>query len=228
MNNNCLLATRQVTKVFQNSYQKTVVIKNCDLQICPGKITALMGPSGSGKSTLIHLLGGMLAPTSGQVIFQGQDIYQWSAETRARWRNQAVGFVFQGFHLLPELTVLENVSLPAWIQARYAPAEVKTQARALLAKLGLAPRAQAYPCTLSGGESQRVAIARALINKPAIIFCDEPTGNLDSQNASNILAVLVKLNQESNQTIVLVSHDPIIIASAQQIYSVQDGVVQGG
>jgi lipoprotein-releasing system ATP-binding protein len=186
-----------------------------------------MGASGSGKSTLLHLMGALDVPDAGTVKFEGRDVFAGGSRERDRLRNAVFGFVFQFYHLLPELNVLENVLLPCmvgtsifgWPSRR---GELRRQAAAMLERIGLSERLSHRPNELSGGERQRVAIARALANRPQVLLADEPTGNLDAVTGREILSVLKSLNQEG-QTIVMVTHDPLVAASAHRIVSLVDG-----
>jgi ABC-type lipoprotein export system ATPase subunit len=185
---------------------------------------ALRGASGAGKSTLLHLLGGLDAPDDGRIEFDGLDVSALSARARARFRNREVGFVFQAYHLFPELDALENVCLPARM-ARVAPRVARARARALLERVGLAERAGHRPAELSGGEQQRVAIARALINEPRVILADEPTGNLDSRTGAEVLELLQQLQAERHATLIVATHDAHLAGRAQRIAELVDGQV---
>ena len=199
------------------------VLKEISFSVIPGEFLVIQGPSGAGKSTLLHILGGLDDPTAGSVFFQGTDIYALDENARSVLRNQQVGFVFQFFHLLPELSALENVSLPGILKSWWERKKSQQAAREILGQLGLSARLTHRPGALSGGEQQRVAIARALINRPQLLLCDEPTGNLDSENGQNILKLLVDLNREQKITIVLVTHDPALAAQAERVIHLKDG-----
>ena len=216
---------------IQRSYrmggQELHVLRNLDIQITPGQWLTILGASGSGKSTLLHVLGGLDRPTKGSVRFNGQDIFSLSTAKLDRYRNQHVGFVFQFYHLLPELNVLGNVLLPTmiarsiwnWPKARQ---QTKKNAIHLLDRLGLTHRLRHRPAKLSGGERQRVAIARALINQPDILLADEPTGNLDAETGSQILDVLQEFHR-TGQTIVMVTHDQRVAQRADRILTLRAG-----
>lgn len=206
------------------------VLRGIDLDVRKGEILAIMGPSGAGKSTLLHLLGMLDRPTRGRVLYHNTDLASASGAYAAKVRNRCFGFVFQFFYLVPELTVLENVVIPAmvgtstlgWPVARW---RAYALARRILDRLGMSHRLHALPSQLSGGERQRVAIARALMNDPEVIFCDEPTGNLDSATASEIHAVLRKLSRELGKTLVIVTHDDRIAEIAHRVVRIVDGKI---
>jgi len=202
------------------------VLKGVNLKIQEGDFFAIVGPSGAGKSTLLHILSGLDKPSQGQVSLDGQDIYKMSDHKRAVMRNEKVGFVFQFYHLLPEFTALENVILPGLIKSDMADQQQQqTRGLALLERMGLKNRVEHKPNQLSGGEQQRVAIARALMNTPKIIFCDEPTGNLDSKTGEDIIHLLRDLNRENQQTIVMVTHDKYLASLAHRTIQMRDGQI---
>jgi len=224
---NFMLKTEAVYKSYRMGATKVNVLKGVDLAIGKGEFVAIVGASGSGKSTLLHILGGLDKPNKGIVKFDGRDLNRFSAGELNRYRNKMVGFVFQFYHLLDELSVLENVFLPAmasksiiaWFGYR---GRAKKRAGELLDELGLSDRANHKPYQLSGGERQRVAIARALMNEPTLLLADEPTGNLDSATGNGILDTLEKLNR-AGQTIVMVTHDERIAQRAGRIITLADG-----
>jgi len=225
-----MLKAENVHKSYRMGATRVVVLKGVDLTVRQGEFVAVVGASGSGKSTLLHILGGLDRPDQGVVQFQGRDLNRMSARGLNKYRNETVGFVFQFYHLLDELSVLENVVLPAMI-ARSIPGWLVTRRQAwqrgdaLLEQLGLRERARHKPYQLSGGERQRVAIGRALMNQPQLLLADEPTGNLDSATGNGILNVLEKLNR-AGQTIVLVTHDERVAHRAQRIITLTDGRVK--
>jgi putative ABC transport system ATP-binding protein len=192
-----------------------------DLEVGEGEAVAVMGPSGCGKSTLLHLLGGLDRPSGGELAIAGQRVGSLSERALASLRLREIGFVFQAFHLMDELTAQENVELPALLAGR-APGQARARATALLEQFGLADRAQHLPATLSGGQRQRVAIARALTNDPQLVLADEPTGNLDSTAAFDVLGLLRELHSQG-LTLVIVTHDERIAAAADRVISMRDG-----
>ena len=196
-------------------------VDGIDLDVAPGETLAVMGPSGCGKSTLLHLLGGLDRPTSGELWLAGRRIDAMSERALARLRRDAVGFVFQAFHLMEELTALENVELPALLADR-SPQAARRRAACVLDRVGLADRASFLPSALSGGQRQRVAIARALANEPLVVLADEPTGNLDSEAALSVLRLFESLH-EAGQTLVIVTHDARIAATADRMLTMRDG-----
>lgn len=200
-------------KQFITSSGPLSLFSELNLRVAAGESVAIVGPSGAGKSTLLSLLAGLDTPNQGQIRLLGQDLTQLSDQQSAAWRARHLSFIFQSFHLLPELTALENVRLPLDIQADPAAAD---KARALLDQVGLGQRHQHYPGQLSGGEQQRVAIARAFVSEPAILFADEPTGNLDSDTGAHIIDQLFSLNQQTRTTLVLITHDSSLANRCQR------------
>ena len=200
------------------------VLRGVDLCVRAGELVVIVGPSGSGKSTLLSLLGGLDQPTEGDVQFQGRDLYALPDKERALIRNRSFGFVFQFYHLVPELTAIENVALPAWIgNGGRRSGETQERASQLLRQVGLGDRLDHRPSELSGGEQQRVAVARALMNNPRLVFCDEPTGNLDTATGAEILRLVAKLHREEGTTFVIVTHEQAITQMAGRILSLRDG-----
>lgn len=222
-----ILKAENVHKSYRMGATRVHVLKGADLAVQEGEFIAIVGASGSGKSTFLHVLGGLDRPDKGTIQFNGRDLSRMSTGELNRFRNEKVGFVFQFYHLLDELTVLENVMLPAmisrsiagWLAGRRA---VRQRAEALLDQMGLKERLKHKPYQLSGGERQRVAIGRALMNDPVLLLADEPTGNLDSATGNGILNILGALNK-AGQTIVMVTHDDRIARKAQRIVTLVDG-----
>jgi lipoprotein-releasing system ATP-binding protein len=224
-----ILQARDIYKRYRLGAVNLEVLKGINFSVAPGEFVAIIGASGSGKSTLLHILGALDQPDSGHVGFESRDITAMSGRQLNKYRNAEVGFVFQFYHLLDELTVLENVLLPAmisssaliWLTRRNT---AKKQAKELLERLGLSDRLTHKPYQLSGGERQRVAIGRALMNKPRLLLADEPTGNLDSATGNGILNVFEDLNK-GGQTIIMVTHDSRIAQRAHRIVRLADGVI---
>jgi ABC-type lipoprotein export system ATPase subunit len=229
-NNDVILKSEGISKSYRMGATRVEVLKGLDLAVKRGEFVAIIGASGSGKSTLLHILGALDSPDSGVISFEGKDLARQSSRALNRFRNKMVGFVFQFYHLLDELSVLENVSLPAmasrsvlgWFGARRS---VNAQAEELLTRFGLGERIKHKPYQLSGGERQRVAIARALMNEPRLLLADEPTGNLDSEAGNGIIDVLDELNK-AGQTIVMVTHDDRIAQRAGRIITLADGRIK--
>ncbi|MBS7357813.1 MAG: ABC transporter ATP-binding protein [Bacteroidales bacterium] len=207
------------------SFGNVDVIKGIDLHINKGEIVAIVGASGAGKSTLLQILGTLDKPDKGKVIIDNQDITSLNQKNLASFRNKKIGFVFQFHHLLPEFTALENICIPAFI-AGVPKKEAADKAMALLEYLRLTERASHKPSMLSGGEQQRVAIARALINNPAIILADEPSGNLDSQNAKELHELFFSLREKTGQTFVIVTHNPSLANMADRALTIVDGKIE--
>ena len=217
-----LLKAIQISK----DYSELSVLKSVDLEIKEKEIVTIVGPSGAGKTTLLHILGTLDTPSLGsQVIFDGVDTTQLNTKELARFRNQNMGFIFQFHELLPEFTALENICLPAWI-AHAEKKATEQKALKLLARLGLKERASHKPTELSGGEQQRVAVARALINNPKIIFADEPSGNLDSDNADQLHDLFFELREEQECSFVIVTHNKELAQRADRTINLIDGVVK--
>ncbi len=219
-----ILEAFNLHKSYSQAGETLHVLKGVDLEISGGEMMAIIGPSGAGKSTLLHILGGLDNPDEGKVVLEGEEIYHLSDGKRAEIRNKRIGFVFQFYHLLPEFSALENVMLPLLIKEDNVKiVKHAEKGFALLERVGLKLRATHKPYQLSGGEQQRVAIARALINEPRIIFCDEPTGNLDSQSGEEIIRLLMELNKKNHQTLVIVTHDEEIARLADRVIHIRDG-----
>jgi len=222
-----ILEATDISKIYRNdALQELRALKSVSLTINSSEVLAVVGPSGAGKSTLMHILGGLDRPSEGTVIFEGQDIYSLDDRQRSQWRNETAGFIFQFYHLLPEFTALENVMMPALIREKVSHSRpAREEAVGLLNRVGLGQRMEHRPNQLSGGEQQRVAIARALMNKPKIIFCDEPTGNLDSQSGDGVVQLLLDLNRQNYQTLVIVTHDEDIARRCHRTVHMRDGAL---
>ena len=226
-----ILAASGIQKSFRMGDSQIQVLKRVDLSMAAGEFVAIEGRSGSGKSTLLHILGALDEPTGGAVMFDGRDIAKLSASDRASLRCSQFGFVFQFYHLLPELNVLENTMLSSMIANSLVAyggksADLKNRAKELLAEMGLAHRLRHRPQHLSGGERQRVAIARALMNSPRVLFADEPTGNLDAETGRQIMSVLERLHQQNNQTIIMVTHDRSLASRADRVMVLEGGELE--
>lgn len=220
MSKKSLIELHNISKTYVTGDIETKVLKDINFQIEEGEFVSIMGPSGSGKSTLMHILGLLDRPTTGQYFFDGRDINQLSDEELAHLRNKEIGFVFQAFNLLARTSVLDNVKLPLV----YSDNKLKMEERAtkVLESVGLGHRLRYFTNQISGGEKQRVAIARALVNEPAVIFADEPTGNLDSKSGMQVMRILQDLNEAGN-TIILVTHETFTAEHAKRIIRVKDG-----
>ena len=219
-----ILSARSATKTYTMGQRSLEVLRGVSLEVARGDFLALRGASGAGKSTVLHLFGGLDKPNAGEIWFAGKNLNQLPETEIARLRNRRIGFVFQAYHLLPELDALENVCLPARM-ARVPAAEAEKRGRDLLARVGLAARLDHKPFELSGGEQQRVAIARALMNEPELILADEPTGNLDSHTGSEIIDLLASLRAEKNTTLIVATHDTSVAARAPKSVHLVDGLV---
>jgi putative ABC transport system ATP-binding protein len=219
-----VIEVRDLWKVYELGDVSVEALRGVSLAIPRGQFVAVVGASGSGKSTLMNILGCLDRPTRGTYLLDGEDVSRLDADERATIRNRRLGFVFQSFNLIPRTSALENVELPLYY-GEIPLAEQRERARAALALVGLAERAQHLPNQLSGGQQQRVAIARALVNRPSLLLADEPTGNLDSATSAEILAILHRLNREQGLTIVLVTHEADIAAATERVITFRDGLV---
>lgn len=213
-----------VAKGIVKNYGNLHVLKGVDIEIAKGEIVAITGKSGAGKSTLLHILGTLDQVDSGLLVFEGRDISKLKNTEISRFRNHEIGFVFQFHYLLPEFTALENVCIPGYI-AKKPENEVINEGKKLLDYLGLSDRMNHKPGALSGGEQQRVSVARALINKPSVIFADEPSGNLDIQSSQELHALIFKLRKDFNQTFVLVTHNTDLAKMSDRCLEMRDGII---
>lgn len=217
-----LIKIKDIKREFRTDEVVTKVLHGVSFTIAAGEFVAIMGPSGSGKSTLMHILGFLDKASSGQFLYKDKDVSKLDDDELARMRNQEIGFVFQAFHLLPKLSVLDNVKLPLLYSQRK---DKDTAAKDALEQVGLSHRLDYFPNQISGGEKQRVAIARALVNEPAVVFADEPTGNLDSKSGQQIMSILQNLNN-SGRTIILVTHEKYTSQHAKRILKIKDGLLE--
>ena len=219
-----MLRVERLTKTYRTAGGPLTVLKEVSFALAPGASLAIVGPSGSGKTTLLGLCAGLDRPSGGDVILAGEAIGALNEDARALVRNAHVGFVFQNFQLIPTLTALENVLVPIELRGEGGPA-AEADAEALLARVGLGERGDHYPVQLSGGEQQRVALARAFVNRPKILFCDEPTGNLDGDTAAAMVELIFGLNREKGTTLVLVTHDLDLARRCQRVMRLKSGAV---
>ena len=220
-----ILKVRNLTRTYVENKVSTAVLKGINLDIEAGKITAVTGKSGSGKSTLLHILGTLDKPTSGEIIFKGQDLTTLSNDAKAAFRNKNLGFIYQFHYLLGDFTTLENVMLPSLIGGR-SEKEAKEKALKILEQVGLKDRVDFHPGELSGGQRQRVAIARALCHDPDLILADEPTGNLDATNAASVFELFSSLVKEKKTTVIMVTHDETLATLCDRKVVIKDGVIE--
>ncbi len=213
-----MLSAKDLTK----KYGSLTVVKNVSIEVGKSEIVSIVGPSGAGKSTLLHLLGGLDKPDSGSVLIDNTDMLKLPPKKQAQFRNTHIGFVFQFHHLLPEFSAVENVCIPLWIKG-LGKKEATEQARDILNIVGLGHRLENKPSELSGGEQQRVAIARALVNKPSVVMADEPTGNLDTENAHHIHQLFLDLRDKLGQTFVMITHNDALARMTDRTLHMQDG-----
>ncbi|MBZ9686443.1 ABC transporter ATP-binding protein [Clostridium estertheticum] len=217
-----VLKVENLTKTYGAGENKVEALKNINLSVSKGEFVAIVGASGSGKSTLLHLLGGLDRPTAGNVVIDGESIYDYKEEKLAVFRRRKIGFVFQFYNLLPILDVEENIALPALLDNDKVD---KIYLEELIKVLGLSARKNHLPSELSGGQQQRVSIGRAVFNKPSIILADEPTGNLDTKNSKDVIELLKFTAKKYNQTLILITHDVNIAAMADRVITIEDGEI---
>ncbi len=224
-----MIQLQDICKTYHIGDLAVPVLRNVSLTVEPGEMVALMGASGSGKSTLMNILGCLDRPTSGQYWLDGKDVSRLSAADRAMERNRKIGFVFQNFNLLPRTSALDNVAMPLSYTAEHlSEREGRRRAREMLCRFGLEERLDHEPSQLSGGQQQRVAIARALINRPPLLFADEPTGNLDSRTSVEVLRTFQQLNENDGLTVILVTHDAGVAKYARRVIYIHDGAISNG
>ena len=219
-----IIEIKDLVKIFKDSAQEVCAVNNVSLNITAGEFTAIVGPSGSGKTTLLNLIGGLDAPTSGSLFVDGKEISLLKEKEMTAFRMHHIGFVFQAYNLIPVLTAKENVAFVMELQGR-KKAEIEKRATELLEAVGLGDRMNSRPAKLSGGQQQRVAVARALASTPKFVLADEPTANLDSKSAENLLDIMEKLNKQEGVTFIFSTHDPRIVAKARRIITLEDGKI---
>ena len=220
--NDAVIACAALARCYEDGRATVEVLRGVDLSVAPGETVAITGASGSGKSTLLHLLGGLDLPSSGSVTVAGQDLAEMSDDALANMRNTQLGFVYQFHHLLPEFSAIENVAMPLLIRGEPASA-ARPRAKEMLEQVELGARAEHKPAELSGGERQRVAIARALITRPVCVLADEPTGNLDHENAKRVCDLMIELSVERTTAVIVVTHDEVVAGRMQRRYRLEQG-----
>ena len=219
-----VVQVRNVSKIFKRDAFEVKALEEVSIEIAGGEFLALMGPSGSGKTTLLNMIAAIDRPTSGELLVMGDNVFRLSDRQVARWRNEHIGYVFQTFNLIPVLTAFENVELPLLL-TKLSAAQRKEHVMTALKLVGLEDRADHLPKQLSGGQEQRVAIARAIVTDPTLLLCDEPTGDLDSHSATEVLEIVKRLNEDSNKTIVMVTHDPHAASYAHVTRHLEKGML---
>ncbi|GAA4272623.1 ABC transporter ATP-binding protein [Aquimarina gracilis] len=220
-----MIQLKNIEKIYKTETVETAALNNVNLEIKKGDFASIMGPSGCGKSTLLHIMGLLDQPTDGEIIIDGNRIDSFSDKKLSKFRNENIGFIFQNYHLIKDLTILENVELPL-MYGKVSSKKRKEMAKEALIRVGLEHRMKHFPSQLSGGQKQRAAIARAIVGKPALILADEPTGNLDSNMATEIMDVLEKLNVEDDTTLIMVTHDERMASRAKTNINLFDGQIR--
>jgi len=219
-----VMQANELWKLYASGESTVQAVKGVNVSICAGEMIAIMGPSGCGKTTLLNVLSGIDEPTSGEVDINGKSLFSVSDDERSRMRAEYLGFIFQDFNLLPVLSAVENVELPLLLLGKSAN-DARTTALDALSAVGLSDRSDHRPSELSGGQQQRVAIARAIVHNPAVVLCDEPTGNLDSKTSNNVMSLLKSINQKMGTTFLLVTHDSSIAKQCSRILNMDDGEI---
>ncbi|MNJ46397.1 ABC transporter ATP-binding protein YtrE [compost metagenome] len=220
-----MLRVEGLSHAFKNGGETTLVLQNINFHVRKGEMIALLGSSGSGKSTLLNLMAGLMKPTEGEIYIADHNIVKMNENKLAEFRREHIGFIFQAYELLPNLTVRENIEMPLVFQST-RPSVRKQKALQLLEQVGIPDKAELFPSQLSGGQQQRVSIARSLITEPSVIFADEPTGNLDTKTEEEILAILKRLNQTMNTTFIIVTHEREVAQQTQKIITLRDGQLE--
>jgi putative ABC transport system ATP-binding protein len=221
-----IIQIQEVNKEFGKGKNTVAALKDVNLEINAGEFVAIVGPSGCGKSTLLHVMAGLEQPTAGRILLDGVDVSLISERDLPKVRMQKVGFVFQSFLLIDDLTAYENVQSVLWPSVEFTKEKQEEKALEVLREVDMLERRDHFPRQMSGGEQQRIAIARALVNSPPILFCDEPTGNLDSKTGENIMKIIAQLNRERNMTVVLVTHNEDLVKFAKRTLRMKDGVIR--
>ncbi|MHA1135612.1 MAG: ABC transporter ATP-binding protein [Candidatus Thorarchaeota archaeon] len=221
-----IIQVQEVNKEFGKGKNTVAALKDVNLEINAGEFVAIVGPSGCGKSTLLHVMAGLEQPTAGRILLDGVDVTLISERDLPKVRMQKVGFVFQAFLLIEDLTAFENVQSVLWPSVDHTKEKQEEKALEVLREVDMLERRDHFPRQMSGGEQQRIAIARALVNDPPILFCDEPTGNLDSKTGENIMKIIAQLNREKNMTVVLVTHNEDLVKFAKRTLRMKDGVLR--
>lgn len=217
-----LINVENLTKRYGQKDAEILALNHVSLSVEEGEFLSIMGASGSGKSTLLNLMGGLDTPTEGRVLYDGENIFDMDDEALSGFRLENIGFIFQSYNLIPELSVRENILLPSVLAGRKDSEE---QMKKVSKMLGLDDRLEHLPWQLSGGQQQRAAIARALMNRPKVLLCDEPTGNLDKNSGSNVMSILCELNKKHGITIIMITHDPVLAKETTRILNISDGII---